>query len=83
MMINYNDPKILLESLTEITENIITQQHLERLTDKQRRFLIVLINKWKYGETVDGKKPEDIMKDILKIKPLLGKAEVYLKIKYK
>lgn len=83
MMINYNDPKILIESLTEITENIITPQHIEKLTEKQKRFLIVLINKWKYGETIDGKKPEEVMKDVLKIKPLLGKADVYLKIKYK
>ena len=82
-MINYSDPRQLAETLTEIVERIITIEQIEKLTDKQRKFLIMLIIKWKYGQKLDGKEPVDIIKDVLKIKPYLNSAESYLKIKYK
>ena len=81
-MINYSDPRQLAETLTEIVERIIPIEQLEQLTDKQRKYLIFLIIRWKYGKDVDGKKPIDIIKDILKIKPYLNSDETFKKIKY-
>lgn len=81
-MTNYHDKRKLAETLSEITDTIVPIEQLERLTEKQINFLIMLIMKWTYGQKLDGKNPVDVIKDVLKIKPYLNSAEAYLKIKY-
>lgn len=81
-MVNYHDPRQLAETLTEIVERIVTVEKIESLTEKQIKFLVMLVIKWKYGQKVDGKEPVDIIKDVLKIQPYLNGAESFKKIKY-
>lgn len=81
-MVNYHDPKKLAEVITEIVDRIITVEKIESLTEKQIKFLVMLVIKWKYGQKLDGKNPEDIIKDVLKIQPYLNSAESFKKIKY-
>ena len=88
MLINPNNLSSLAGNLYEVLKTPVSIKLLEILTEKQRNFLVVLINKWSLGQEVNGKSAEQIIKEILdsaraKIKPkyVSPKAEAYLKIK--
>lgn len=87
-MINPNNLNSLADELENTLETKVSTKLLEVLSEKQRNFLTVLINKWSYGEQINGKDPVELIKEILdgaikKIKPryISPKAEAYLKLK--
>ena len=81
-MINPNDIRKLSEILTETLNRVIPEQTVEKLSEKQRNFLAVLIHLYQVNEpTRDGKHPLVVMKDMLGIKNYLDKKETYLKLK--
>lgn len=82
-MINPNNYNQLASSLADILDRLINPKDLEKLTEKQRNYLTVLINKWSQGEEVIG-----TIKSILGIKPTpfstyRPMTEWYLKTKLK
>ena len=81
-MINPNNIKDLTYNLADYLDTIISEEIVARLSDKQRNFLIVLMNKDKEGQLVNGQHPIAIMKDILGIRKELDKKETFLKIKF-
>ena len=81
-MINPNDIPKLTYNLADYLDTIISEEIVARLSDKQRNFLIVLMNKDKEGQLVNGQHPIAIMKDILGIRKELDKKETFLKIKF-
>lgn len=64
MLINPNDYNKLAISLSDILDTIINPKDLEKLTEKQRNYLTVLIRQWSEGKEVIG-----TIKSILGIKP--------------
>lgn len=80
-MINPNDIPKLTRALVDHLDTIIPEQIVERLSEKQKNFLTVLMNKDNEGELVNGQHPIAIMKDILGIKKALDKKETFLKLK--
>lgn len=81
-MINPNNIKDLTYNIADYLDTIISEETVARLSDKQRNFLIVLMNKDKEGQLVNGQHPIAIMKDILGIRKELDKKETFLKIKF-
>jgi len=82
-MINPNDCNKLASSLADILDRIINPKDLEKLSEKQRNYLTVLINQWSEGKNVMV-----TIKDILGIKPygysiFSPKTQWYLKTKLK
>lgn len=82
-MINPNNLNQLASSLADVLEKIISPNDLEKLSEKQRAYLTVLINQWSQGKDVLG-----IINSILGVKPIQSstyqpKTEWYLKNKLK
>jgi hypothetical protein len=81
-MINPNNIPDLTYNLADYLDTIIPEQTVARLSEKQRNFLLVLMNKDKEGQLVNGQHPIGIMKDILGIRKALDKKDTFLKIKF-
>lgn len=85
-MLNPNNTKELAFNLSDIVGQMINEETLKKLSEKQRNYLVALIGLWERDElTRDNKDPLMVMKDILKIKTnkYSDKTNWYLKNKLK
>lgn len=77
MFINQNDFRKIAESMTEITDRIISEKQIEDLGESKRKYLLSLRYKWTLGENVIGE-----IKNILGIREYLNKKQAFIKTKF-
>ena len=77
MFINPSNIRAIAESMTEITDRIISEKQIEDLGESKRKYLLSLRYKWTLGENVIGE-----IKNILGIRDYLNKKQAFIKTKF-
>lgn len=81
MFINPSNIRAIAESMTEITDRVISPNQIEEMEESKRKYLLSLRYKWMTGE--DG--VWDVVREIKKelgIREYLDKKQAFIKTKF-